>query len=216
MNFSKPSTLNALMGASALALTLAGCSGLDNGPGGQKQRPAAQSSQGALPSTLVRSALLNSKPEQTQRATTTPSRLPPAMQTGAGEVVAPPNPLANDSGDSAGDETWSFDESAGIDVDGDGEVEVGDALFDEESNTLFVWWSDTDDLYGDGTEVLYDAVVWFSETEVGLILQTSDVALACIENDEVSFCMLCNASGTCELLSDEGADSGYDDFDDGL
>jgi hypothetical protein len=150
------------------SLALSACGG-GGGTSGSKLTDGAKSS---------RSALKGKKPSDAPKVTTSPK----------------PDPFA---GDSEGDETFTITLDDDIDLDGDGNAETGEVLFDEEGDTLFVWWSDEEDLVGDGTTVAYSALAWIAEEEVGIILELDNGAvLACVDGSE-SGCVVCDAEGSC-------------------
>jgi hypothetical protein len=174
----------------ASALLFAGCGESKTGKQGNEIRSGVKAS---------RSGLLSQKPENASRSMSTPSALPSSIQASGTAVIAP-DPSETES--NGGDESWSFDE---IDLDGDGDGESGSCMYDDESETLFVWTSDRAD-FGDGQLSEYSLFVWMSEDDsVGFVLEAPDhglIACAADENGEGG-CVVCDVEGTCSAGGDE-------------
>ncbi len=130
--------------------------------------------------TAARSTVQKQKPPQPTVVSTPPKTIPAAKQAGSSKIEAPAP-----SGEL---ETWSFSD---IDIDGDGALENGVAFSD--SKTLYIAWTDADDLTGDGQTESYEALAWVGES-VGIVIETgSHGALACAG----SSCVACDSAGAC-------------------
>lgn len=147
------------------------------------------------------SALMSKKPMDAAKVTTPPKAIPMARvgtddTTGEMEEVAPPSPMemAETKG---GDETWTVSADDDIDLDGDGDGDAATVLYDDESSTLFVWFTASTDLDGDGTEDTYDAFFWISGDAVGFIITVGNDAAACTADATgTTGCVYCTA-GDC-------------------
>jgi hypothetical protein len=131
-----------------------------------------------------------------KKTTTAPKPIPRAVGGGNASVAPPP------INDHATLETW---EIADVDLDGGGSLESGVALYDSSSETLYVWWSDTVDLGGNGTEETFDGFFWINSASVGLILDLKDHGeddiLACVATEDGFSGLICrDVEGNHEVM----------------
>lgn len=135
------------------------------------------------------------------KTSSTPKPVPSSVSSGS-NTVSPPQLSGMTY------ETWSF---AGVDIDGDGELESGVALYDSTDDILCVWWDESDYLAGE--MVSFDAFAWISDDSVGFILALDGGGVfGCAEAmgsmSAAAGCVACDGSGDCEALA---VDEDYDD-----
>lgn len=128
-----------------------------------------------------------------QSTSAPPKPIPPAATSGS-TTIQPPT-LSG-----ATYEAWTFSR---IDIDGDGEAESGDALWDAGTGTLLVWWSDTDFLAGE--RIGYGGFIWVNDSSVGFILSVESGAVFACTNagdsaSDDAGCVACDAVGDCATM----------------
>ena len=103
-------------------------------------------------------------------------------------------------------DTWTFTQ---VDIDGDGELESGDALYDDATNTLCIWWADSDYLAGEMVD--YDGFAWTDDANAGFILSLDTGGVfGCAESASMdgAGCVACDNTGDCAAVEET------DDYDD--
>jgi len=152
-----------------------------------------------------RSALLGAKPSAAPMVSAAPKPVPGAITAGTTMIEAS-DPSIDDT--NGGDEAWTVSD---VDVDGDSDADAADVLLDDESETLYVWWSGSVDLDGDGSDDDYAAFVWLdADGGVGFVIEVSGAgSIACADASAAESCVVCSDTA-CEAVG-ESAD--YDDSD---
>jgi hypothetical protein len=188
--------------AAALALfILPGCGGKKATKSSSSSSSSSTSSsskstngQTVLAGTKSSQSAITAQKGNATKTQSTPKPVPPAATVGSTTVNPPVL-----SGDIY--ETWTF---AQVDLDGDGELESGDALYDAGTQTLCLWWAESDYLGGD--MVSFDGFAWIDNGGAGFILVLQDGSVfGCAEdansNSAVAGCVACDPQNDCEIVA---------------
>jgi hypothetical protein len=167
------------------------------GPGCSKKAKKSSSSskkstngQTIMTATKSSQSAINAQKGSAKKTSTTPKPVPAPAKSGS-TTINPPT-LSGDMYD-----TWTF---AQVDIDGDGELESGQALYDATNDVLCIWWSESD--YLGGEMISYDGFAWVDDSDAGFILtlDTGGVfgcAEAASSTMAAAGCVACDDMGDC-------------------